>query len=77
MNPPSKKKYGYYMDGKLGKGFEEWKKTAHFVKDSWWNLWVERLSKLSGKEIPSNSKAGNEKYKAIEPAPGRYVKEKC
>ncbi len=77
VNPPSKMKYGYYLDGKLGNGFEEWLKTAHYYEGSWWTPWVERLSKLSGKEIASPLKAGNETYKAIEPAPGKYVKEKC
>ncbi len=77
INPPSKNKYGYYLNGTLGKGFEEWKKTAKFHVGSWWTPWVERLIKLSGKEISAPLKAGNEKYKAIEPAPGRYVMEKC
>ena len=76
INPPSKNKYGYYLDGTLGKGFEEWKKTATYFEGSWWTPWVERLIKLSGKEIPAPSKAGNENFKAIENAPGRYVKER-
>ena len=77
INPPSKNKYGYYLNGKLGSGFEEWKKTAKYFEGTWWTPWVERLIKLSGKEVSAPLKAGNEKYKAIEPAPGRYVKEKC
>ena len=76
INPPSKNKYGYYLNGKLGNGFEEWKKTAKYFEGSWWTPWSERLIKLSGKEVTAPLKAGNQKYKAIEPAPGRYVKEK-
>ena len=77
VNPPSKNKYGHYLNGKLGNGFETWQKTASHVKGSWWTSWVERLVKLSGKEVAAPLKAGNDKYKIVEPAPGRFVKEKC
>jgi polyhydroxyalkanoate synthase len=77
VNPPSKNKYGYYLNGKLGNGFSEWQNTATFHEGSWWTPWIERLIKLSGKEIIAPSIAGNTKYKLVEPAPGRYVKEKC
>ncbi|HWY36611.1 MAG TPA: class I poly(R)-hydroxyalkanoic acid synthase [Nitrosopumilaceae archaeon] len=77
VNPPSKNKYGYYLNGKLGEGFEEWQKTANFFEGSWWTPWIERLINLSGKKIPAPSNPGNEKYKVLEPAPGTYVKEKC
>lgn len=76
INPPSKNKYGYYLNGKLGSGFEEWKRTAKYFGGSWWTPWIERLIKLSGKEIPAPTKAGNDDFKAIENAPGRYVKER-
>ncbi|MFO0478725.1 MAG: PHA/PHB synthase family protein [Bacteroidota bacterium] len=77
INPPSKNKYGYWLDGTLGKGFKEWKKTSKHFEGSWWTPWMERLKKRSGKEIAAPSKAGNNIFKEIEPAPGRYVKEKC
>lgn len=77
INPTSKDKYGYYSDGKLENGFEVWRQTAKFHKGSWWTAWTQRLSEKSGKEITAIAKLGNAKYKPIEPAPGRYVKEKC
>ncbi len=76
INPPSKNKYGYYLDGQLGKGFKEWKKTAQFYEGSWWTPWSIKLIKYSGKKIEVNKQLGNETYKVIEPAPGRYVLEK-
>ena len=76
-NPPSKRKYGYYVDGELEHGFEAWKKSAKFHEGSWWTAWSERLSKKSGKQIAAPKKSGNAKFKIIEPAPGRYVKEKA
>ena len=77
INPPVKNKYGYQLNGTSGKGFEEWKRTAKHFEGSWWTAWLERLTKLSGKEIASPIKSGNENFNAIESAPGRYVKEKC
>ena len=76
-NHPSKKKYGYFLNGKLGRGLEAWKKSAKFHEGSWWTAWSERLVKKSGKQITASKKLGNARFKIIEPAPGRYVKEKC
>ena len=76
-NPPSKKKYGYYLDGQLENGFEAWKETAKFHEGSWWTVWTQRIITKSGKQIPVSKTLGNAKYKKIEPAPGSYVKEKA
>jgi len=77
INAPSKNKYGYYLNGKLGGTFEEWRNSAKYFEGSWWTPWIERLINNSGKQILATEKSGNEKYKIIEPAPGKYVKEKC
>jgi polyhydroxyalkanoate synthase len=77
VNPPTKKKYGYYLGGKLNEGFDKWKETAKFFEGSWWTPWTERLAKHSGKQVVAPKTQGNTKFKAIEPAPGRYVKEKA
>jgi polyhydroxyalkanoate synthase len=77
INPPSKEKYGHYTDGILDSGFDVWKKSAKFHKGSWWITWSQRLAERSGAEISAPKKLGNSKYKPIEPAPGRYVIEKC
>ncbi|MBC7693839.1 MAG: class I poly(R)-hydroxyalkanoic acid synthase [Burkholderiales bacterium] len=77
INPPSKKKYGYYLNGKLEGNFDKWKETAQFFEGSWWNAYIERLVKHSGKEIPAQKKIGSETHPAIEDAPGSYVKETC
>ena len=76
VNPPTKKKYGYYVDGELEHGFQHWKDTAKYTKDSWWTIWTDKLGKKSGKLVPAPKKIGNAEFKAIEPAPGRYVLEK-
>jgi polyhydroxyalkanoate synthase len=77
VNHPAKKKYGYFAGGELHKGFAEWEKTATQHEGSWWDPWTKWLKGMSGKQIDAPKTAGNTKYKVIEPAPGRYVKEKC
>ena len=42
---------------------------------SWWRDWAAWLKPLAGKERAAR-KLGDAKYQAIEPAPGRYVKER-
>jgi polyhydroxyalkanoate synthase len=77
VNHPSRKKYGYFSGGELGKGFDAWKKTATTNEGSWWTPWTEWLKARSGKQITSPTHAGSTKYKTIEAAPGRYVLENC
>lgn len=76
-NPPSKKKYGYFLNGKLDIGFDGWKNTANFFEGSWWTPWSERILSNSGGQVTAAKNLGNTNYPIIEPAPGRYVKEKA
>jgi polyhydroxyalkanoate synthase len=76
VNPPAENnKYGYFINGKLGKDLAHFKETAEYRKESWWLHWAKWLKPQSGKQINAPSKAGGKKYKVIEPAPGRFVKE--
>lgn len=75
-NPPSKKKYGYFKNGTLHEGFDKWKETAEFFEGSWWTSWINSIIEKSGKQVPARKTLGNSQYKKIEPAPGRFVKEK-
>lgn len=76
-NPPSRKKYGYSRNGLFGYGYEAWKETAKHHDESWWIPWTKWLASHSGEQVKSPAKAGNTKYKVIEPAPGSYVMERC
>jgi len=53
-----------------------WLAVAEERKGSWWSDWAAWLKPLSG-EQRAPRKPGNTKYKAIEPAPGRYVRERA
>ncbi len=77
MNPVSKNKRNYWVDGKTGKGNDAWLESAKSVDGSWWNHWALWLKKQAGRGVPARSKLGNTKHKAIEAAPGRYVMERC
>lgn len=78
INPPSKNKRSYWTNDKLPATFEEWSKGAKEHPGSWWTDWSSWLKAHAGKQIaaPKSYGKGN-KYKAIEPAPGRYVKAKA
>jgi polyhydroxyalkanoate synthase len=77
INPPAKKKRSHWIrdDGKFPKTQAEWLTGAQEHPGSWWTDWAQWLKGHAGKQIPAPKTYGNGKaYKAIEPAPGRYVK---
>ena len=77
INPPAKKKRSHWIrdDGKFPKTQPEWLTGAQEHPGSWWTDWAQWLKGHAGKQIPAPRTYGNGKaYKAIEPAPGRYVK---
>jgi polyhydroxyalkanoate synthase len=47
------------------------------VPGSWWPEWAKFLEENGGRKVKPKAKPGNAKYKAIEAAPGRYVKVKA
>ncbi len=75
INPPAKNKRCYWIreDGKLPKTQAEWMEGAVEHPGSWWTDWSTWLASQAGKEIAAPKTYGKGKYKAIEPAPGRYV----
>ena len=51
--------------------------AAKEIKGSWWPKWSEWLAEYAGGTRSAPAKPGNAKYLPIEPAPGRYVKQKA
>jgi poly[(R)-3-hydroxyalkanoate] polymerase subunit PhaC len=74
INPPANKKRSYWTNDKLPKTFDEWLAGAKEHPGSWWPDWAAWLKGHAGKQIAAPKSYGKGKYKAIEPAPGRYVK---
>jgi polyhydroxyalkanoate synthase len=76
INPASKNKRSYWINDDVKKDAEGWLAAAEEKKGSWWTDWAAWLKPLSG-EQRAPRKPGSAKYKPIEPAPGRYVKERA
>lgn len=77
INPASKNKRNHWTGGRLLKDPERWLKSAQTRPGSWWTHWAEWLKQFGGEQIPARRMVGDEEYREIEPAPGRYVKEKA
>ena len=74
INPASKNKRSYWTGGTQGDNADQWLASAQESPGSWWNHWAQWLAPKGGKAIPARRKLGSKAHKAIEPAPGRYVK---
>ena len=77
INPPAKQKRNYWAGGTAGPDAENWMSTATSIRGSWWPAWAAWLAQHAGPKVPARAVLGNESYRAIEPAPGRYVKVKA
>jgi polyhydroxyalkanoate synthase len=80
INPPAAKKRSHWTrdDGKFPKTANEWIAGATEAPGSWWTDWSNWLKGHAGKQVAAPKGYGKgTKYKAIEPAPGRYVKAKA
>ncbi len=83
INPPAKNKRSHWIgsDTQFPPTADAWIAAAKEHPGSWWTDWSHWLKGHAGKQIAApkayGSSAGKFKYKAIEPAPGRYVKAKA
>ncbi|MET0012132.1 MAG: class I poly(R)-hydroxyalkanoic acid synthase [Sedimenticola sp.] len=73
INPASKNKRHYWINGKLGQGADYWLETAESQPGSWWTHWSQWLKAQGDKEIPAPAEIGSSDYPEIEAAPGSYV----
>jgi polyhydroxyalkanoate synthase len=77
INPPAKGKRSYWVNDKVPASAQAWFDGATEHPGSWWTTWTDWLKPLGGKLVNAPKAPGSAKYKAIEPAPGRYVKAKA
>jgi polyhydroxyalkanoate synthase len=73
VNPPESGKYGHWINDDLPPDAEEWFKGATEMAGSWWPDWHRWVSALGKQQVPARV-PGEGKLKAIEDAPGSYVK---
>ncbi|HZZ10925.1 MAG TPA: class I poly(R)-hydroxyalkanoic acid synthase [Paraburkholderia sp.] len=80
INPPAKKKRNYWVlegDAKtLPAKPAEWFEQASEVAGSWWPEWTTWLDQFGGKKVKARATAGSAAFPVIEPAPGRYVRQR-
>jgi len=74
VNAPGKPKYQYWTGGKpAGSDLDKWLKGAKEHAGSWWPDWIDWLKERGAETVPARAIGGG-KLKAIEDAPGSYVK---
>jgi len=74
INPPSANKHGYWTNDAMPETAEAWLDGATRHEGSWWPHWQARLSD-GGKAARVKARVpGKGKLKALEPAPGSYVR---
>ena len=81
INPPAKKKRSYWTSPAAGAAYptsaDAWLAKATEHPGSWWTDWSQWLAVHGGEQVPAPRTLGSRAYKPIEPAPGRYVKQKA
>ena len=77
INPAIKNKRSFWLNDTPQSSAEVWLTGAHEHKGSWWSDWSNWLQQYSGGGRAARVNLGNAKYRPLEPAPGRYVKEKA
>ena len=77
INPPAKKKRSYWTNDTAVADAASWFEGATAHAGSWWPEWAEFLAQHGGKKVAAPRSYGNKSHKAIEAAPGSYVKQKA
>jgi len=78
VNPASKNRRNYWVGAEavLPARANDWFDSARELPGSWWIHWDRWLAGFADGEVDAPDAYGNSKYAPIEPAPGRYVREK-
>lgn len=79
INPPAKNKRSHWIGSadKFPADVNDWIAGSKEHAGSWWTDWSSWLKDQAGKQVAAPKQYGKGKYKAIEAAPGRYVKAKA
>ena len=76
INPASRNKRSYWTASQRGTSATDWLSKAQEHPGSWWNDWAEWIHQVQGPWVPAPKLSSRGAFKPIEPAPGRYVKER-
>ncbi|MVA70187.1 class I poly(R)-hydroxyalkanoic acid synthase [Agrobacterium vitis] len=75
VNPPDKRKYQFWTNGKPEGTFEDWVAGAEETAGSWWPHWQKWIEGLDKRRVTAR-KPGGTALNAIGDAPGAYVLER-
>jgi polyhydroxyalkanoate synthase len=75
INPPSKKKYGYWTADRYPNCPDEWFEHAKRHEGSWWSHCATWLARYAGEMVGARGPGSNE-FRPLADAPGQYVLEK-
>ena len=77
INPAAKNKRNYWVNEKLPAQAQDWFDSATEKPGSWWPDWSGWLKPQGGAQVAAPKAYGSRSFKAIEPAPGRFVRQKA
>jgi polyhydroxyalkanoate synthase subunit PhaC len=76
INPPARNKRNHWLNDDLESDPQGWLDGAEEKLGSWWPDWNNWMRSHSNGQVPAPAQPGNAQFCPIEPAPGRYVREK-
>jgi polyhydroxyalkanoate synthase len=77
INPASKNKRSYWVNEARTADADKWFAAAKEIPGSWWNEWAKWVKPYGGKPVAARKKLGDGRRKPLEPAPGRYARERA
>ena len=77
LRPPNLANSEYFTNTGFPADPEAWRSTATRHNGSWWPHWRQWLETKSGRMRRAPSSPGSSRYPGVDPAPGRYVHERC
>lgn len=76
INPPARNKRSHWLNDDLNADPKGWLEAAQEYPGSWWPDWDAWMKRHSTGTVAAPKQQGNAQFPPIEPAPGRYVKQK-
>jgi polyhydroxyalkanoate synthase len=76
INPPARNRRSYWVNDNLNYDANNWLENADEKPGSWWPVWDGWMKSHSSGSIQAPAELGNDTFGVLEPAPGRYVRQK-
>ena len=77
INPANKNRRHYWHSAESAASADHWLAAASREAGSWWTHWARWLGRRGGGRIAAPVIAGSTRHRPLEPAPGRYVRQRC